>query len=94
MENSKNISALNKLIEINNDRIEGYGTASKEASDTDLKSLFGELAATSQKNVSELHSEVKRLGRLPTFRSSAASMVEISPMPSPAKVPRRIVAAS
>ena len=65
MENSKNIDALNKLIVINNDRIEGYETASKEAKDTDLKSLFGELASTSQKNVSELRSEVKRLGGQP-----------------------------
>ena len=65
MENSKNIDALNQLIEINNDRIEGYETASKEAKDTDLKSLFGELASTSQKNVSELRSEVKRLGGEP-----------------------------
>ena len=30
MENEKTIGALNKLIEINNDRIEGYETASKE----------------------------------------------------------------
>jgi uncharacterized protein (TIGR02284 family) len=65
MENSKNIDALNKLIEINNDRIEGYQTASKEAKDTDLISLFGDLAATSQKNVSELSSEVTRLGGTP-----------------------------
>jgi len=65
MENSKNISALNKLIEINNDRIEGYETASKETKDTDLKMLFGELATTSQKNVSELRAEVKNLGGEP-----------------------------
>ncbi|RRJ91783.1 ferritin-like domain-containing protein [Flavobacterium macacae] len=65
MENSKNISALNKLIEINNDRVEGYETASKEANESDLKSLFGELAATSHKNLSELRSEVKRLGGTP-----------------------------
>ena len=65
MENSKNISALNKLIEINNDRVEGYETASKEAKESDLKSLFGELAATSHKNLSELRSEVKRLGGTP-----------------------------
>lgn len=65
MENSKQIDALNKLIEINNDRIEGYETASKEAKDTDLKSLFGELASTSQRNVSELRAEVTRLGGKP-----------------------------
>ena len=65
MENSKQIDALNKLIEINNDRVEGYETASKETKDTDLKSLFGELASTSQKNASELRAEVIRLGGKP-----------------------------
>lgn len=65
MENSKQIDALNELIQINNDRIEGYETASKEASETDLKSLFGELASTSQKNNSALRSEVTRLGGKP-----------------------------
>lgn len=65
MENSKQIDALNKLIEINNDRVEGYETASKETKDTDLKSLFGELASTSQKNASELRAEVTRLGGKP-----------------------------
>ena len=30
MEDKKSINVLNKLIEINNDRIEGYETASKE----------------------------------------------------------------
>jgi len=62
MENSKNIDALNELIEINNDRIEGYETASKETEDADLKSLFAGLTSTSLKNVSELRSEVTRLG--------------------------------
>lgn len=65
MENSKQIDALNELIQINNDRIEGYETASKEASETDLKSLFGELASTSQKNNSALRSEVSLLGGKP-----------------------------
>lgn len=65
MENSKQIEALNKLIEINNDRVEGYETASSETKETDLKSLFGELASTSHKNASELRAEVTRLGGKP-----------------------------
>ncbi len=62
MENQKTIDALNKLIEINNDRIEGYQTASKETEDSDLKSLFAGLQSTSEQNASELRSEVTSLG--------------------------------
>lgn len=62
MENSKTVDALNELIEINNDRVEGYETASKETESADLKSLFAELARTSHNNLSELRSEVSRLG--------------------------------
>ncbi|WP_211224035.1 hypothetical protein [Flavobacterium tegetincola] len=47
MENSKTISALNELIEINNDRVEGYETAAGVTKDTDLLRLFGDLRAMS-----------------------------------------------
>jgi uncharacterized protein (TIGR02284 family) len=62
MENSKNISALNDLIVINNDRVEGYETASGETKDMDLKSLFSGLQNTSHNNLTELRAEVRRLG--------------------------------
>ncbi|RYZ28665.1 MAG: PA2169 family four-helix-bundle protein [Chitinophagaceae bacterium] len=62
MENSKQISALNNLIEINNDRVEGYETAAKETNDTDLQRLFATLKVTSFDNLSELRAEVLRLG--------------------------------
>lgn len=65
MENQKSIAALNKLIEINNDRVEGYETAAKEADSADLKSLFASLQTTSQNNLTELRSEVTRLGGKP-----------------------------
>ncbi len=39
MDNTKKIDALNSLIIINNDRIEGYKTANNEAQETDLKML-------------------------------------------------------
>ena len=65
MENQKSIDALNKLIEINNDRVEGYETAAKEADSADLKSLFASLQNTSQNNLTELRSEVTRLGGKP-----------------------------
>ena len=65
MENQKTITALNKLIEINNDRIEGYETASKETESAELKALFNGLSFTSNSNVTELRAEVVRLGGKP-----------------------------
>jgi uncharacterized protein (TIGR02284 family) len=61
METDKCIDVLNSLIEINNDRVEGYETASKETDSADLKSLFADLKSTSQNNLGELRSEVGRL---------------------------------
>ncbi len=61
MENDKCIDVLNSLIEINNDRVEGYETAAKETESTDLKLLFVELKGTSQDILSELRTEVGRL---------------------------------
>ena len=46
MENEKTIAVLNTLITINNDRIEGYETASKETEEQDLKALFAHFTAT------------------------------------------------
>ena len=65
MENDKTIDALNQLIEINNDRVEGYETAAKETDSEDLKNLFSGLQNTSQRNLSELRGEVSRLGGKP-----------------------------
>lgn len=56
---------LNTLIEINNDRIEGYETASKETDETDLKTLFAQLAQTSHECKDELVDEVEALGGTP-----------------------------
>jgi len=65
MEEKKSIDVLNKLVEINNDRIEGYETASKETQETDLKTLFSQLAQTSQDCRAELIDEVTQLGGEP-----------------------------
>ena len=65
MSNEKSIDVLNTLIEINNDRIEGYETASKETDESDLKNLFASLIATSNKCKAELTEEVSRLGGTP-----------------------------
>ena len=56
---------LNKLVEINNDRIEGYEKAMKETEDSDLKSLFTRFGSQSQKFHAELAREVSKLGEKP-----------------------------
>ena len=62
MEKEKTIEVLNSLIIINNDRIEGYETASKETEEFDLKALFTQFISTSQKCKQELVGEVSKLG--------------------------------
>jgi uncharacterized protein (TIGR02284 family) len=66
MENEKTIDVLNTLIQINNDRFEGYDTAFKETEEQDLKTLFSQFMLTSQKCKQELVNEVIRLGGVPT----------------------------
>lgn len=66
METEKTIAALNNLIQINNDRIEGYKTASEETEDFELKTFFTQLKSTSLQINSELKSEVLKLGGTPT----------------------------
>ena len=66
MENEKTIDVLNTLIQINNDRIEGYETAFKETEEQDLKAYFSQFMLTSQKCKKELEDEVTRLGGEPT----------------------------
>ena len=61
METAKTIDVLNELITINNDRIEGYQTASKETDEQDLKTLFSGFIRNSQKCKTELEGEVNRL---------------------------------
>lgn len=63
IENS--IYALNTLIEINNNRIEGYETASRETEEFDLKNMFSEFQQSSQKYKAELVKEVQKLGGTP-----------------------------
>ena len=61
METAKTIDVLNELITINNDRIEGYQTASNETDEQDLKTLFSGFIRNSQKCKTELEGEVNRL---------------------------------
>ena len=62
MNNKKSIGVLNTLIEINNDRIEGYETASNETDEPDLKKLFAQLVASSDECNAELIEEVEQMG--------------------------------
>lgn len=66
MEIENTIDALNKLVEINNDRIEGYEKAAEETDETELKTLFLQFARTSHKCRQELAGEIMRLGGTPT----------------------------
>ncbi len=59
------IDGLNNLIQINNDRIQGYLTAAKETNEQDLKEVFSEMMQTSQECRRELSQEVTRLGGTP-----------------------------
>lgn len=65
MHKNKSVDTLNKLIEINNDRIEGYETALKETDEYDLKILFSGFIVTSQKCKQELVQEVINIGSTP-----------------------------
>jgi uncharacterized protein (TIGR02284 family) len=61
-QNSNVIEVLNDLIEINNDRVVGYGKAAGETNDSDLQMLFNKLAGDSQNIAAELREEVNKLG--------------------------------
>lgn len=59
------IKAINNLIEINNDRVEGYETAAKETDSAELQTLFANLKSTSARILPDLRQEVTRLGGTP-----------------------------
>lgn len=63
--NEKSINTLNNLLEINNDRIEGYNRAVKETDDTELKTLFTQFSETSFECKQQLTIEIKKLGGTP-----------------------------
>ena len=57
---------FNKLVEINNDRVEGYKKALKETDDADLKELFKSMAEHSFGFKNELADEIIKNGGEPT----------------------------
>ena len=65
--NEKLIEALNGLIEINNDRVNGYEKAIEETKDldVDLKAIFNGMASESRKYSGELTKTVAESGGTP-----------------------------
>lgn len=62
MNKEKTIDILNKLVVTNNERIEGYETASENTEERELKTLFSGFVETSQKCRNDLVNEIKKLG--------------------------------
>lgn len=64
MQNEDQITVLNDLVKINNDRIEGYRKASENLKDhnMELLSVFNDCINDSQTNREELIAQVRRLG--------------------------------
>ncbi|WP_374949694.1 PA2169 family four-helix-bundle protein [Mucilaginibacter sp.] len=60
----KSVEVLNDLIEINNDRIDGFERASKDLGnvDVDLKAVFEKFASDSRRYVQELSQAVGEAG--------------------------------
>jgi uncharacterized protein (TIGR02284 family) len=75
--NEKTAEVLNDLIQINNDRIEGYERAAKEteAGDADLRTLFLSMAAESRRYVNELSKHVTRRGEEPADGTSLSGKI-------------------
>lgn len=65
--NEKVAEVINDLIQINNDRIEGYSKAAKETQteDADLRSLFNDMADESRGYEAELRKYVSAAGEEP-----------------------------
>ena len=60
----KSIEVLNDLIQINNDRIDGFNRAAKDLGegDADLKAVFDKFSTDSRQNVQELSAAVGEAG--------------------------------
>ena len=65
--NENLVETLNDLVQINNDRIEGYEKAAEETKDidVDLKTIFIKMAEESIKYKTELVNEISKLGGEP-----------------------------
>ena len=78
METNENaVEVLNDLIEINNDRIAGYKRAidETESDDSDLKSIFGQMASESSQYKQALTELVASLGGEPETGTTASGKI-------------------
>jgi len=75
--NENTVEVLNDLIQINNDRIEGYTRAAKEAEseDLDLIAIFNRMADESKQYLVELTQEVVKLGGEPATGTTASGKI-------------------
>ncbi|MDZ4793053.1 MAG: PA2169 family four-helix-bundle protein [Bacteroidota bacterium] len=75
--NEKIAEILNDLIEINNDRVDGYEKAGKETAseDADLRSLFTEMANESRDYAAELRQLVYNTGENPAEGTTARGKI-------------------
>jgi uncharacterized protein (TIGR02284 family) len=71
------VEVLNDLIEINNDRIVGYERAIEETEmeDSDLKSIFAQMATESRQYKQELTNLVGTLGGTPEKGTTASGKI-------------------
>ncbi len=75
--NEKSISVLNDVIEILNDRIEGYERAMKdvEFEDVDLKAMFANMVHESREFRNELIQEVTAMGGEPEKGTTTSGQI-------------------
>lgn len=75
--NENAIEVLNDLIQINNDRVEGYKRAIREAdaSDVDLKAIFQRMEDESRQYLAELNREVVKLGGEPATGTTVSGKI-------------------
>lgn len=69
------INDLNELVQINNDRIDGYKTAMQETDESDLKELFKDMAKDSFDFRNELSNEIIVMGGEPVTTTKASGKV-------------------
>jgi len=73
----KEVTVLNRLIEYNNDRVEGYQKAAENAEEADLKSLFNKYSSQSVQFGSALQQRVTQIGGEPaTGTTNSQALVE------------------
>lgn len=75
--NTVNTEILNDLIQINNDRVEGYQKAIEElhVEDADLKALFVEMVRQSHRHKAALVQEVQVLGTEPESGTTTSGKI-------------------